>query len=81
MIATRLILAAVSAMALLAAIPAAHAEGWRDGGDRRDWRREREWREHAWREREWHERHFREYQAPYAYGYVAPPPVIFAPRW
>jgi hypothetical protein len=85
MIATRLTLAAFSAVALLAATLPAHAQGWRnDGygyGYHREEHREREWREREWREREWREREWRERHRPFVYGYLPPPAVIIAPRW
>ncbi len=80
MIATRFVLAAFSAAALLAATAPAHAEGDRFGRSGDGYRRE-EHRDREWREREWRERHWRPEYRPYAYGYVAPPAIIFAPRW
>ena len=76
MIARRLILAACSAAALLAAAPA-HAQwyddhdGWRDRPRHEEMERRHEWREREWREHEWRERH----------AYYPPPPPYYAPRW
>lgn len=64
-----LTLAALSLMTVVAAMPSARADGYRD-----------EWRGHDehhddWRAHEWRREH--QYRGPYLYE---PPPLVFVPR-
>ena len=62
--------AALSLITILAAMPSARADGYRD-----DWRG-RDWHHDEWREREWHRGH----PYPGRYLYAPPPPVVFVPQ-
>lgn len=80
MIIRKLALAALGAVALLSAAPAAHAE-WYRPGYHDEWQ-DRRWRqierERAWRHHEWREHHRFGYEQSYEQG---PPPGAYRGRW